>query len=836
MDNPQDLKKAILAVLAEKGEYGTIASLLRDSEDREDRNKLTKLIEPMSAVADILTENSKGAFMSDLEKRLDDTVEKNTAEMKRELEDAHTTLKTELEAALKTDRDQLSEDILARVAEAQSNLERAQQAYADAIVTAKADEMFSQLAEQARLTETEIQDIVDEAAMSVESQLDGIIQTYIAETGITTDQISDFREAVTRLLPQVDFSTARINWSQIVGTPDTPGGTSAVLVQRMIDNALAGFSGGSGVPPGGTTGQALIKQSNADGDADWQNVSGGHIIEDEGTPLTQRDTLNFVGTGVTVTDDSVNDKTVVTISSPTTWSVFDDTNVTVSNTTTETAVISQAIPANTLVANGQAVDFSARATYLNNSGTNRSITFRFKIGGVTVYQDNTGNLATTATIRDVTFVGRIIRMTATTAKVIVDINVSNGAQADVGVFSLAATSIRVNVPVGADGTVDWASAVTFETSIQHSAAATTVEWIQDWVQFASTGGSVAVGNPHDPVTVTDSSEIDFTLTGQNITATLRDGSIDEIRLDASVNASLDLADTAVQPAAIANFETTTQLNTRDTNNRNRANHTGTQTASTISDFQTTVSANTDVAANTAARHDAVTLAGSPNYLTIAGQVITRALINLTSHVTGKLPFANLADGTARSVLGRAGSGSGNVDNISAGNDTILSRSGSGDVAFNNASTVRTIINVADGATANDTDANLKNRANHTGTQAISTVTNLQTELDSKVDYSLVSEASSATPTATGTALRNDYVATALVANATLAAPSGTANANGVIRYRITASGGTRTIGYNAALLAGTITRTTSLAAGETLTQIYQRVGSTWVCQFESVTS
>lgn len=38
-----------------------------------------------------------------------------------------------------------------------------------------------------------------------------------------------------------------------------------------------------------------------------------------------------------------------------------------------------------------------------------------------------------------------------------------------------------------------------------------------------------------------------------------------------------------------------------------------------------------------------------------------------------------------------------------------------------------------GATANDTDANLKNRANHTGTQAISTVMGLQTSLDSKVD-------------------------------------------------------------------------------------------------------
>lgn len=52
---------------------------------------------------------------------------------------------------------------------------------------------------------------------------------------------------------------------------------------------------------------------------------------------------------------------------------------------------------------------------------------------------------------------------------------------------------------------------------------------------------------HAAVTVTDSSEIDFTLTGQDITASLVAGSIDESKLDASVNASLDLADSAYQP-------------------------------------------------------------------------------------------------------------------------------------------------------------------------------------------------------------------------------------------------------------------------------------------------
>ncbi len=48
----------------------------------------------------------------------------------------------------------------------------------------------------------------------------------------------------------------------------------------------------------------------------------------------------------------------------------------------------------------------------------------------------------------------------------------------------------------------------------------------------------------------------------------------------------------------------------------------------------------------------VTLAGAPGYLTIVGQVITRALINLASHVTGILPRAN--GGTGLSAAGAVG--------------------------------------------------------------------------------------------------------------------------------------------------------------------------------------
>lgn len=102
------------------------------------------------------------------------------------------------------------------------------------------------------------------------------------------------------------------------------------------------------------------------------------------------------------------------------------------------------------------------------------------------------------------------------------------------------------------------------------------------------------------------------------------------------------------------------------------------------------------------------------------------------------------DGAGNVQIAKSDIGLGNVDNTSDLNKPISTAT---QVALDNKQNTEVgkglstndfttpdktkLDGIQSGATANDTDANLKNRANHTGSQAISTVTGLQTALDGK---------------------------------------------------------------------------------------------------------
>jgi hypothetical protein len=266
-----------------------------------------------------------------------------------------------------------------------------------------------------------------------------------------------------------------------------------------------------------------------------------------------------------------------------------------------------------------------------------------------------------------------------------------------------------------------------------------------------------------------------------------------------------------------------------------------------------------VAANTAARHDAVTLAGTPNYLTLAGQVITRALINLTSHVTGILPLANGGTGSALTDP--------NADRIlfwdDSANATAFLTASTGLTLSGTNLTVRTasasqtgIVELATTAeTETGTDATRAvtpdglndmttlagkawfldedNMASDSATK-VPSQQSVKAYADTKVGYLTTTTTSSATPTPTGNAQRNELIVTALAENCTIAAPTGTPAAGNMLKVIITASGGTRTVGYNAALTAGNVTRTTSVPSGETLVQVYQYENSQWVAHYDNI--
>lgn len=84
-----------------------------------------------------------------------------------------------------------------------------------------------------------------------------------------------------------------------------------------------------------------------------------------------------------------------------------------------------------------------------------------------------------------------------------------------------------------------------------------------------------------------------------------------------------------------------------------------------------------------------------------------------------------------------------------------------------------------------------------------------------LDYGESTDTSSATPTPIGSNWRNVYTLTALAANATFAAPSGTAEAGNMIMIRYKDNGTARTLAFNAIYRAIGVTLPTTTVISKT---------------------
>jgi hypothetical protein len=177
--------------------------------------------------------------------------------------------------------------------------------------------------------------------------------------------------------------------------------------------------------------------------------------------------------------------------------------------------------------------------------------------------------------------------------------------------------------------------------------------------------------------------------------------------------------TAVKSTKLDGIATGATANDTDANLKNRSNHTGTQLAATISDFNTAVAARFGVTSIDALSDVVIT---SPS----TGQVLKW---NGTNWVNDTDATGGGGGATNLSYTQQAGDG---IVVSDTGTDATVPAATSSLAGLFLPAEKTKLQGIATGATANDTDANLTARGNHTGTQLVSTVSDFSTAADARI--------------------------------------------------------------------------------------------------------
>lgn len=234
----------------------------------------------------------------------------------------------------------------------------------------------------------------------------------------------------------------------------------------------------------------------------------------------------------------------------------------------------------------------------------------------------------------------------------------NGAENNFELISVGGTGTVTSVAIsGTDGIeVDSGSPITGAGTIQLGVNAATMKTTLD-LSGTNTGdqnlfGTIAVSGQSNVVADTTNDTLTL-VAGTNITITT-DATTDSITINSTASGSGDVVGPAsATDNAIVRFDSTTGKLIQDSGITIADGSTGTLSGTNSGD---------------------VTLSGTPDYITISGQTITRGLIDLTTDVTGDLPLTNFAQASAASkLLGRgSASGAGDFEEITLGSGLSMS--------------------------------------------------------------------------------------------------------------------------------------------------------------------
>jgi hypothetical protein len=151
------------------------------------------------------------------------------------------------------------------------------------------------------------------------ANIGAILSSVSADTPLDADTIN-FWDAVDAVLK-------KITWANVKAKLKTYFDTLYAAVSHVHDASVITYTpavnadwDGSADP--GDVDNALDQLAERTADLE-AGGGGGHTIQDEGTPLTQRTNLNFVGARVAATDDAGNNATVITISNETAQTIGD---------------------------------------------------------------------------------------------------------------------------------------------------------------------------------------------------------------------------------------------------------------------------------------------------------------------------------------------------------------------------------------------------------------------------------------------------------------------------------------------------------------------------------